>query len=67
MGDRIVKLSITFALDNAALQHEDGALDRDQVADQVEQIAYEIRGTDTEGTIRDYNGNTCGKWEITED
>lgn len=58
-----MKFTLTVDMDNEAFEHGRSQL-RDILAD-VRYAVTDPRAVD--GRVRDYNGNTCGSWEITGD
>lgn len=59
-----MKATITIDMDGAAFE------DRRELFEVLSKAAFDIYalpGTLSSGTIRDTNGNTCGRFEITED
>ena len=55
------KLTLTIEMGN------DGMLTSTQLREAVVKASQKMRPGETSGTIRDLNGNTVGKWEITDD
>lgn len=59
---------LEFKTDNAAF-HEDEYAMAEEVSSILKGVAEKIAAADgtTEGPVRDTNGNTVGKWSLTED
>lgn len=67
-----MKLELQIKLNNAAY-HEyaeypnEGPLIPEEVANNLESVANEIRNGKLSGNIHDYNGNNVGSWRINND
>ena len=57
-------LQIKFKLDNAAFKNENGQLNPAAIAREVYALADDIADGYSGGSIRDLNGNTLGRWDI---
>ncbi len=58
-----MKFTLTIDMDNAAYQGS-----RSQLRDNLRDVAYRVtldEARNDSGTVRDFNGNTTGHWEIT--
>lgn len=63
-----MKLELEMNLDNAAFRDEDGSLDMESVARQIERVADAVRrGATSSRALMDLNGNRCGRYSISED
>ena len=66
-----MKLVLEMSLENAAYRDyaeypEEGELNREAVARDLEYVAEQIRAGNTDRAIIDINGNKVGAWKIDE-
>ena len=61
------EFSLHMTLDDNAYRtvQDDNLLELPQIAADVKEVADRIFNGDTKGRVKDSNGNTCGKWTIT--
>ncbi|WP_152346620.1 hypothetical protein [Brevibacterium sp. CFH 10365] len=59
---------LEFETDNAALVDDDGQVDAEAVADVIAEADLEVmvRLGATRGRVFDANGNTIGRWELSQ-
>ena len=60
-GDLSGEFSLTIDVGNAAMS------DTDALADALEDVSKRVMRGDTEGRIKDLNGNTVGSFRLVED
>lgn len=67
-----MKLVLEMSLNNAAYREyapypDEGELDREMIAKDIEYVAEQIRAGNDARMIIDINGNRVGQWRITND
>jgi hypothetical protein len=56
-----MQFRLTINCDNAAVQHPD------QLGEIIRSAASQVQSGHGQGNLRDWNGNTVGRFELTED